>query len=320
MLISFVKNKEPDSIPVISPDGGVWYCAGDIAPEIPAFDVLHILTCENENPGFFTKRINEKVKDLSPFDMSSATALLPFQPRSYRDFMLYEAHYINAAKGLVKKYLPKLALVVSFYEKISGKTFPKLKPHKIWYKYPVFYLGNHLNFVTHGDDINIPEYTKELDYELELGFVICAPLKNATPEEAEKAIGGFVVFNDYSARDLQLDEMQCGFGPMKTKNFNNAISNTVVPAHEILPYIDELNVRIYINDEKIAESTTAGMHHTIGKAIAYASWEEQLYPGEFFGSGTIPLCTGIENGRFLTRGDTIRLEVEKIGVLENRIV
>jgi 2-keto-4-pentenoate hydratase/2-oxohepta-3-ene-1,7-dioic acid hydratase in catechol pathway len=45
-----------------------------------------------------------------------------------------------------------------------------------------------------------------------------------------------------------------------------------------------------------------------------------LYPGEFFGSGTIPQCSGMENGRFLTSGDTIRLEIEKIGILENRIV
>lgn len=320
MIVSMVQNNASDSFPVISPDGDAWYPAGDLAPEIPSADVLNLLTHENDNPGFFLKCFDERRKSLSPFDMSSAVICLPFQPRSYRDFMLYEAHYINAAKGLVKKYYPKLNPVVRLYEKITGNIFPKLKPPRLWYKHPIYYLGNHLNFVTHRDEVKIPQYTKELDYELELGFVLCAPLKNATPEEARKAIGGFVVFNDYSARDRQLDEMRSAFGPMKTKNFSNAISNGIVPAHEIFPFIDELRVRIYINNEKIIEGTTAGMYHTIGEAVAYASWEEQLYPGEFFGSGTIPQCSGIENGRFLSCGDTIRLEIEKIGVLENRIV
>jgi 2-keto-4-pentenoate hydratase/2-oxohepta-3-ene-1,7-dioic acid hydratase in catechol pathway len=158
-----------------------------------------------------------------------------------------------------------------------------------------------------------------LDYELEIGLVICKMLKNATPQEALEAIGGFVVFNDFSARDVQLDEIRCGFGPMKAKNFANAVSNIVATADEILPQIDNLKVSVTINGKQVEANTTAGMHYTIAEAIAYASCEEQLYPGEFFGSGTVPGCTGFENGHFLKSGDTIRLEIEKIGVLENTV-
>ena len=56
------------------------------------------------------------------------------------------------------------------------------------------------------------------------------------------------------------------------------------------------------------------------EAIAYASWEEQLHPGELFGSGTIPFCTGIENGHLLKVGDSVRLEVEGIGSLTNFVI
>lgn len=157
--------------------------------------------------------------------------------------------------------------------------------------------------------IRIPPYTRELDYELELGAVLCKPLKNASPEEAADAIGGFVVFNDFSARDVQLDEMTSGFGPMKSKNFADSISNVVVSANEVLPVIDRLRASVWINGEKIAENDMAGMHYSLPEAIAYASWKEELHPGEFFGSGTIAGCTGIENGRFLSSGDSIRLEI-----------
>jgi len=62
------------------------------------------------------------------------------------------------------------------------------------------------------------------------------------------------------------------------------------------------------------------MDYTLGEAIAYASLDEQLYPGEFFGSGTLPGGCGMENGHWLKQGDTIELEIEKVGTLENSII
>lgn len=319
MKVSLGTNGSSSSFPVVSNDGNSWYRVSDIAPDIPLPTVIDVLAFEMKS-STLSKRISNG-NNLSPIDMSLVSILIPFEPRSYRDFMLFEEHYINAARGFVRKYLPKLHLLVNVYEKLTGgKTFPKLKPKKRWYEYPIFYLGNHLNFVSNGAEVQIPEYTKELDYELELGVIICKPLKNATPKEAEDAIGGFVVFNDFSARDCQISEIEAGFGPMKSKNFINAMSDIIVTADEILPFINDLKVNISINNKVVAKGMTAGMHHNIPAAIAYASWEEQLYPGEFFGTGTIPNCSGIENGCFLTKGDKIKLEIEKIGTLENFIV
>ncbi|WP_424001355.1 fumarylacetoacetate hydrolase family protein [Maribacter sp. IgM3_T14_3] len=244
---------------------------------------------------------------------------ISFQPTAYRDFMLYEKHAIDAARGFVKKYMVYLLPVVMTYEKIFRRPFPKLKPKKRFYQHPIYYMGNHLNFISEGDSIKIPSYTKEMDYELELGVVICKPLKNASIDQVNDAIGGFLILNDFSARDIQLDEMDSGFGPMKTKNFGSSISSVIVRKESLIHQVDNLKVKVIINGKTIVESNTKDKTYSLQEAIAYASWEEQLYPGELFGSGTIPGCTGIENGVMLNKGDTITLEIEGIGSLTNKI-
>lgn len=271
----------------------------------------------------FLERTESEIIDeftLSSYNEDEYQDALPFRPTAYRDFMLYEKHAIDAARGFVKKYMPNVLPLINIFEKLTGRPFPKLKPAKRYYKYPIYYLGNHLNFVSENHAINIPSYTEALDYELEIAAIITKPLLNASIDEVTDAIGGFVILNDFSARDVQLDELKSGFGPMKTKNFKSSISAIVVSKDEILSSIDNLKARVFINNERIAQSSTQNKRYSFQEAIAYASWEEQLHPGEIFGSGTIPGCTGIENGRMLEKGDKITLEVEKMGRLSNMIV
>jgi 2-keto-4-pentenoate hydratase/2-oxohepta-3-ene-1,7-dioic acid hydratase in catechol pathway len=206
------------------------------------------------------------------------------------------------------------------YESLFKLTFPKFRPHPLWYKKPIYYMGNHLNFVTDQHAVAFPSYTRALDYELELGVVIVKHLKNASEKEAMDAIGGFVVFNDFSARDVQLQEMKSGFGPVKAKHFINAISSTVVTADEIMPHLYNLSGEVRINGRSIVKTSTSDMDYTLGQAIAYASLDEQLYPGEFFGSGTLPNGCGMENGHWLKPGDTIELAIERVGTLINTII
>ncbi len=253
-------------------------------------------------------------------DIYEDTPLLPFEPRSYRDFMLYERHAVDAARGYAKRFIPVGYLAAAGYERITGRTFPLFRPKRIWYRKPIYYMGNHLSFVTDTQGISSPSYSKALDYELELGAVIVNPIRNATPKEALAAIGGFVVFNDFSARDVQLAEMKSGFGPAKAKHFANAISAVVASADEILPFLDNLQAGIRINHKCIIRTSTAGMHFTLGEAIAYASLEEQLYPGEFVATGTLPGGSGMENGHWLKPGDTIELSIDKVGTLTNPIL
>jgi 2-keto-4-pentenoate hydratase/2-oxohepta-3-ene-1,7-dioic acid hydratase in catechol pathway len=245
---------------------------------------------------------------------------LAFEPRSFRDFMLYEAHAVDAARGFVRRFMPAANRIAGAYELITRTTFPSLKPSALWYRQPVYYFGNHMTFAADGDDVPIPRYTEALDYELELGFVLAHPLRDAAPAEAERAIGGFVVLNDFSARDVQLGEMRSGFGPQKAKHFASAMSGVVVSADEILPRWRELKGRVMLNGNVVRECSTAGARFSLGEVLAHASRDEQLHPGELFGSGTLPGGSGIESGALLQPGDTIALAIDGIGAVTNRIV
>jgi len=318
-----VKKGESTALPIVSLDDidehAKWYRVSDLLPSVQLHTTVDVLAYYKDNKQIFIDSFNDPSNAKEIIKLNEYTTQMPFQPLSYRDFMLFEEHYIAAKRGFVEKYYSYLTPFINIYERVANKTFPALKPAKRWYEYPIYYLGNHLTFVQDGSEISIPTYTKELDYELELGAVLCKKIKNASSKEAEDAIGGFVIFNDLSARDVQAAEMKCGFGPMKAKNFANSISNVVVTADEILPRLSKLPVSVYINDELVIHSDTRDMYYTIAEAVAYASWEEQLYPGEFLATGTVPGCTGIENGQMLLSGDTIRLEVEGMGAVVNTV-
>lgn len=257
---------------------------------------------------------------IAPAPAANGDVVTPFTPRSFRDFMLYEAHAIAAARGFVNAFVPAAAPIVRAYEGLTRRAFPKLKPHALWYRQPIYYFGNHLNIATDGAGIPIPSYTRALDYELELGFVLARPLRDATPQEAEAAIGGFVVLNDFSARDVQVDEMASGFGPQKSKHFASAISSIVATADEILPRWTELGGSARLNGKLVTETSTAGARWSLGEVLAHASRSEQLYPGELFGTGTLPGGSGIETGHLLKAGDTIEIAIDGIATLSNRIV
>ncbi len=243
----------------------------------------------------------------------------PFAPKSYRDFMLSEQHYINAASQYAKTNMPTAYRLTQIYKKLTGKTHSKLMPSPLWYEEPIFYMGGHMNFFGHSEDITWPEYSSVMDYELELGFVLAKPLYNASASEAEAAIGGFVVFNDFSARDKQMPEMASGFGPQKSKHFANAISAEFVTADEILPKINQLTGTVNINGKNINTVSSTGWQYSLGEALAHVSKGEHLYPGEFFASGTLLGGCGLENGHMLKKGDEIRIAIEGIGMLRNRI-
>jgi len=245
---------------------------------------------------------------------------LPFQPRSFRDFMLYEKHAIDAARGYAQRFMPLAYRLAKTYESLSGRTFPSFKPSPLWYTQPIYYMGNHLAFVPSGTPVKGPTYSKALDYELELGFVLSRPLFNASPEEAIAAIGAFVVLNDFSARDKQRAEMASGFGPQKSKHFLSSISEVAVTSDEILPFIDNLRARVLINGCEVATTSTAGMRYSLGEVLAHVSKEEHLFAGELFGTGTLPGGSGMENGHWLKSGDVLQLEIERIGEIKHKIV
>jgi hypothetical protein len=139
----------------------------------------------------------EATKTLNLQDYSSSPSLLPFKPKSLRDASLWEKHMIDSARGLIKKSKPLSYPIIKLYEWTTWKTFPMLKPKRIWYEKPIYYMGNHLNVYKDGDEIPYPSYSNQLDYELEIGVVIGQHVKNVDVTEAKNAIAGFVLFNDF---------------------------------------------------------------------------------------------------------------------------
>lgn len=245
---------------------------------------------------------------------------LPFQPLSFRDCSLYEQHWIQSSRGYAKRFLPAASLATSLYERVLRRPFPAFKPHPLAYRQPVYYFGNHMSFVPSGTPIRPPRFTKALDYELELGAVLSKPLHNATPQEAVAAIGGFVVVNDWSARDIQRREMATGLGPQKSKHFCSSMSDEIVDAKDVLPRIERLQAHVEVNGEIVAKTSTANMLHDWAETLSFLSMDEPLWPGELIATGTLPFGTSMETGRWLKPGDTLRLVIEGVGEIWHELL
>lgn len=248
-------------------------------------------------------------------------AVLPFQPRSMRAFTLWESHYVASARMLVKKFFPPpAARVVAGYERVTGRTFPKLKPNRRFYETPSFYVANHAAVLADGEEMWWPSHTEYLDFELELAFVLSRPLADATAAEAAAAVGGWFVLNDWSARDVQAEDARENiFGPVvKSKTFANSIGCDLLTADE-LPDWQAATGRVRVDGEVWCEGATAGAVHDVGAMLAYASAGERLEPGDVISTGTMPGCCGLELDRWIRAGQTVELEIDGIGTLSNKI-
>ena len=246
--------------------------------------------------------------------------LLPFAPRSFRDFMLWERHVVEASRGLFRRFAPQIYAGLAAEEARTGELPPQLRPKPLWYKRPIYYMGNHLSFYPDGATIPWPSYTQALDYELELGVIIAHAVASPSPEEALAAIGGFVLVNDWSARDVQVPEMtEAQFGPVKAKHFASSMGAEVVTPDEVLPFVDELAAHVWVNGELWGTGSTTGMHHGLAAMVAYAALGEQLVPGELLATGTIPGCCGVELDRWVAPDDVVTLELAHVGRLTNRV-
>ncbi|MBI4898331.1 MAG: fumarylacetoacetate hydrolase family protein [Actinobacteria bacterium] len=251
----------------------------------------------------------------------SLTPQLPFQPRLLRAYANSERHWIQGAHGLVRLHMPRVLPLARAVEAITRKPFKPFRPGKLFYRQPAFYLGNPLTIIPSGAEAPWPPYTERFDFELELAAIVVKPLLNATPEQAREAIGGFVAFNDFSARDTQWHELREGmFGPViKTKTFASAIGAEVVSADEILPRLRELTAEVRVNGDLWSSTGTKDMRWDFGEMAAFASAGEQVFAGELISAGTMPDGCGLELGRWLRPGDTIELWIDGVGTVTSTI-
>ena len=220
------------------------------------------------------------------------------RPPMLRDFMAFEQHLLNIFPTLGRESPPE------------------------WYHLPVYYKGNPGSVATHGDDVPSPSYGGEaLDIEFELAFVIGRGGADILESHAREHIFGLMIYNDFSERTIQAREMSVGLGPAKGKDFHRAhvLGPALVTLDEI-PDVYDLRMTARVNGETWCDSSSKTIHWTFEQMIAHVSRDEVLRAGEVLGSGTVGGGSGAERGTLLRRGDVVELEVERLGILRNRVV
>jgi fumarylacetoacetate (FAA) hydrolase len=178
-------------------------------------------------------------------------------PPSVRDFYAYERH---VAAGF----------------KLRGRKIPEA-----WYEAPTLYFTNPAAIYGPGAAINRPTGCRRLDFELEIAVAV----------GAENELGGFMLMNDWSARDIQTREMQVGLGPAKGKDFATSLGPWLVTPDE-LPFDGEwldLEASIKVNDREISRAESMPMQFSWPELIAHAARDTRLLPGDVLGSGTSPV-------------------------------
>ncbi|HWF66055.1 MAG TPA: fumarylacetoacetate hydrolase family protein [Acidobacteriaceae bacterium] len=214
--------------------------------------------------------------------------------RSLRDFFAFEKH---VQMGFEKR----------------GEPMPKE-----WYEMPVYYQTGHHNLIGTDQDVSWPSFTDRLDYELELAVIIGQKGRNIAAADARDYIAGYTILNDFSARDIQGREMKVRLGPAKGKHWCSGVGPWMVTADEIPdPY--GLTMVARVNGEEWSRGNSSEMYWSFEQMIEFLSQDDTIYPGDILGSGTVGTGCGLELGRWVQPGDVIELEIEKIGVLRNRI-
>jgi len=265
------------------------------------------------------RELAEVMVSAAPSAEPSQLLGLPFRPLAFRDCSLWEEHMIGASRGVLRLHGSAAGMVSDGFERLARRPFPRLRPRPLWYEQPLYYKGNAAGFIGDGDTVRWPAYAQVLDYELEIGVVVARDSTDLTPEEALDAVGGFVLVNDFSARDVQFREMVEGLmGPAKSKDFGTALGSVVVTLPE-LPDVDALDVEVRVNGEVWGAGNTRGMQHSVAEVMTYASAGERLSAGTVIGLGTVPGCSGVETGRWLSPGDVVELSAGPLGKLRNTV-
>ncbi len=241
--------------------------------------------------------------------LSDLALLAPVDPPAIRDFSVFEQHIEGIMLG-------------------QGNPVPAN-----WYDSPFCYFSNPGAVTGPGQDIAVPPGCRALDLELEVAVIVGRAGRNLTPAEAGGYIAGYTIFNDWSARDLQIAEMALGLGICKGKDFANTLGPWIVTPDELEPYRSgdrlDLGLKAEINGQALRDGDTlANMAWSFEELVSYASRGTWIRPGDVIGSGTCGSGCLIEvRGRYgeddhpwLVPGDEITLNVEGIGALRNRVV
>jgi 2-keto-4-pentenoate hydratase/2-oxohepta-3-ene-1,7-dioic acid hydratase in catechol pathway len=259
-----------------------------------------------ENQEAYLPVIQSIEKEVQPtYSMEEVELLAPLpNPCTFRDYVAFETHVKNAAATHGNTVAPE------------------------WYEVPIFYFSNPNVMRGPGEDVARPKKCVKLDYELEMACIIGKEGKNIKASEAEEYIFGYTILNDWSARDLQAQEMKVLLGPAKGKDFATSIGPWIVTKDELEAYkiddVFDMEMTAKVNGEKWSHGNFKNIYYSFGQMIERASEDVTLYPGDIIGSGTVGFGCVLELGtdkyRWLEPGDEVELEITGLGVLKSKIV
>ena len=229
------------------------------------------------------------------------------RPPSLRDFYAFEGH------------------VRTMWARRGGEV------PEAWYRLPVFYFSNVSEIRGPGEPVWSPAGSQELDYELEVAALVDTPAVDLSEGHAEEAIGGYTIFNDWSARDLQREETVVRLGPAKGKDFASTLGPWLVTPDELAGARDpgatgpDLAMTAEVNGVETTRGRWSDAQFSFGHMLARASADVRLRPGDLIGSGTVGTGCLLEVrettiGRYLEPGDEVVLRVERLGALRTPIV
>jgi len=234
------------------------------------------------------------------------------RPPSFRDFYAFEQH------------------VATMWGR-RGSDIPEP-----WFRLPIFYFSNTSEIRGPDDPVWAPRGSQELDFELEVGAVVDTPAFDLPEERAGEAIGGYLILNDWSARDLQRDESAVRLGPAKGKDFGTTIGPWIVTPDELADRwpagaaAPELAMTATVNGAdgrlvEVSRGSWSTARYSFAQMLARASTDVHVRPGELLGSGTVGTGCLLEVKddtlqRWLEPGDVVTLAIERLGELRTPVV
>lgn len=185
-------------------------------------------------------------------------------------------------------------------------------------KYPVVFAKFANTIIGPEDDIPYYPISEQLDYEAELAFIVGKKAKNVSEENALDYVAGYTIANDVTYRDIQRRTIQWLQG--KSVDGSAPIGPWIVTADDLTDP-SGLEISLSVNGEERQRSNTKNLVFTVPRLVEFLSNLMTLEPGDIVLTGT-PGGVGVarEPQAFLKEGDVVRIEIDRIGVLENKVV
>jgi 2-keto-4-pentenoate hydratase/2-oxohepta-3-ene-1,7-dioic acid hydratase in catechol pathway len=214
----------------------------------------------------------------------------------------------------------------------AGRRARGLDMDPIWYELPIFYFSSPHAMLGPTEDLPVPPGCQWLDYEVEVAAVVGRDARDVKASDASSYIAGYMVMNDWSARDVQRREMSLNMGPHKGKDFGTTIGPYLVTPDEVadlkMDKAFDLTMTASVNGIEYTRGNLADIHYSFEEFIEYESRGANVRAGDLIGSGTcatgciLELSTnrGAERYPWLRIGDVVEIEVSRLGSQRTLVV